>query len=33
MLASTERDYDNLEKHNYGAALSGTSFRYIVTNV
>ena len=31
MLAQTHRDFEDLEKHNFGSTISGTTFRYIVT--
>lgn len=33
MLAQTERDFEEVDQHNYGAAIAGSTFRYIVTNV
>lgn len=31
MLAQTHLDFEDLEKHNFGSTISGTTFRYIVT--
>ena len=33
MLAESSRDFDELDKHNFGSTIAGATFRYIVTDV
>ena len=33
MLAESSRDYEDLDKHNFGSTISGATFRFILTDV